>query len=137
MCLTGGLAIPLLVEPSLMAPVLSQPSLPMNPFDRASVGCSEEDLEFACKRSKKENIPVLGFKFSNDILSSNDKFKLLKFQLGDLFVDTIIDSSVGNPNNIPLHAHAVFTTHYEDTPNHPTREAFEKLVKFYRDRLLS
>jgi dienelactone hydrolase len=136
MCLTGGFAIPLMVEPSLMAPVLSQPSLPMNPLDRASMGCSEDDFQFACLRSKKEKIPVLGFKFSNDILSSNDKFQLLKFNLGELFIDSTIDSSLGNQYNIPFHSHSVFTVHYNDSTGHPTRVAFEKLVKFYKERLI-
>lgn len=136
MCLTGGFAIPLMVEPSLMAPVLSQPSLPISPLDRSSIACSDEDFQFACKRSKSENIPILGFKFSNDILSSNDKFQLLKFNLGDLFQGAIIDSSPGNKYNIPIYSHSVFTAHYNDSPGHPTREAFEKLVNFYKERLI-
>lgn len=137
MCLTGGFAIPLLVEPSLMAPVLSQPSLPINPIlFKGSPGCSKRDYEFACARIKREKIPVLGFKFSHDIISPNEKFKKLQKDLGSLFKGTIIDSGPFNPHNNPILAHSVFTLNYQDRDGHPTKEALNTLIAYFKERLL-
>ncbi|MCB1158366.1 MAG: dienelactone hydrolase family protein [Leptospiraceae bacterium] len=135
MCLTGGFVIPLLLEPALLAPVLSQPSLPINPFESASLACSDEDYEFACKRILKEKIPVLGFKFSHDALSSNEKFKRLKNDLGDLFIDNTIYSGPKNMQGLQVTDHAVFTIHFRNEEGHPTREAFDLLIEYYRKRL--
>ena len=137
MCLTGGFAIPLMVEPSMMAPALSQPSLPINPIlGKDSLGCSEEDYQAACARAKKENMPIIGFRFSHDALAAKEKFDRLNRDLGDLFIDETIDSSLGNQDGLPIYAHSVMTLHFQNNPSHPTYQAREKLVDFYQSRLM-
>lgn len=138
MCLTGGFAIPMLVEPALMAAALSQPSLPLG-FDRASKlspGCSRQDFEHVCQRVQQENIPVLGFRFSHDIISPDEKFQYLEEHLGENFRATRIDSAPGNPHNNPADAHAVFTVHFQNQQNHPTAQALQTLIDYYKQRLL-
>jgi dienelactone hydrolase len=139
MCLTGGFAIPMLVEPSLMAPVLSQPSLPLLPDSkgRKSLGCSDKDYAGACRRIKKEQIQVRGYKFSHDVLSDNQKFDTLQADLGELFVGMTIDSGLFNSHHIPIYSHSVFTVHYNDAEGHPTQEAYKTLIQYFKDRLYS
>ncbi|MCB1179148.1 MAG: dienelactone hydrolase family protein [Leptospiraceae bacterium] len=137
MCLTGGFVIPMVVESSLLAPVLSQPSLPLNPLFRNEIGCSKEDYETACSRIKKEKIKVLGFKFSEDILSHNDKFKKLETDLMNNFEGDIIDSSLGNSHKIPFYAHAVFTKDFVEQKDHPTYNAYLKLISYFKEKLLN
>lgn len=137
MCLTGGFAIPLMLEPALLAPVVSQPSLPLvaNPFGRESLGCSEDDYRGACARARSEKIPVAGFRFSHDILSAPEKFERLEKDLGPLFQNNTIYSGPGNGKGIPITAHSVFTVDFKDEKGHPTREAWKKLLSFYQERL--
>ena len=137
MCLTGGFAIPLMVEPAMMAPALSQPSLPINPIvGKDSLGCSEEDYQAACARARRDNMPIIGFRFSHDALAAKEKFDRLHQDLGELFIDETIDSSLGNENGLPIYAHSVMTLHFQNNPSHPTHIAREKLLEFYKQRLL-
>jgi dienelactone hydrolase len=143
MCLTGGFAIPLLVEPALLAPVLSQPSLPADTFARGAkkldchraLGCSPGDLAVAKERVRKEGLTIQGYKFSEDKLSPNPRFDRLREEFGEGFTPMVIDSSPGNPHLYPRSHHAVFTVHYSDEPGTPTRQAYDKLIKFFDDKL--
>lgn len=137
MCLTGGFAIPLMIEPSMMAPALSQPSLPINPiFDKGSLGCSRLDYQAACARAKREKLEVIGFRFSQDMLAAEEKFSQLRDDLGDLFIDETIDSSLGNIHGIPIYAHSVLTANFVDEKEHPTYQARDKLKQFFSEKLL-
>lgn len=136
MCMTGGFAIPLLVEPFMMAPALSQPALPgcITTSCKRSLGVSPED--FAIAKQRVENgVPVYGFRFSNDSMAPQERFDRLAEDFGSQFHPTVIDSSKGNPHGIKSSAHSVFTDDYDDTPGHPTREAFEILMRFFEERL--
>src|SRR4029078_11437744 len=83
MCITGNFALALMVEPSMMAPVLSQPSLPMGILNRSNRGwhLSHEDLMFA-KRRASEGVPVLGMRFTHDFMCPGVRFERLRKELG-------------------------------------------------------
>ena len=55
MCLTGNFALSLMVDPVVMAPVLSQPSLPFGVTKerRAALHISDDDLEVVKKRARE------------------------------------------------------------------------------------
>jgi len=55
MCLTGGFAMAMCVEPSVIAPVMSQPSLPFPTNAEASkrARLSDADLAVVQRRNKK------------------------------------------------------------------------------------
>ena len=57
-------------------------------------------------------------------------------ELGDAFIGVEIDSSEGNPWGISKRAHSVLTEHLVDEPGHPTREALDQVLEFFRTRLL-
>lgn len=144
MCLTGSYAIPLMLEPSMIAPVVSQPSLPgcvmgskkaMNACKR-SLDISPEELEHAKSRCDKEGLQIRGFKFSHDIISPQERFQRLKEEFGESSVPFVIDSGPENRHGYGNTNHAVFTIHYSDEPGSPTREAMDQLLEFYSSRLL-
>ena len=58
-----------------------------------------------------------------------------KDELGDNFIAVEIDSSPGNPHGIPKSAHSVLTEELVDQPGHPTKDALDRVLAFFRDRL--
>lgn len=136
MCLTGGFALALMVDPSVMAPVLSQPSLPfpLGQMRRQSIGLSDPELAVVKERAVA-GCTVLGLRFTADPAVPADRFATLRRELGDGFIGIEIDSSPGNAYGIPQSAHSVLTTHFTDQVGHPTRDAFEKVLAHFQERL--
>ena len=136
MCLTGNFALALMVEPSMMAPVLSQPSLPMGILDGSNRGLhlSPDDLVIA-KRRASEGVPVLGLRFTEDFMCPGVRFERLRQELGDAFEGIEIDSSRGNAHGISPRAHSVVTHDFVDEAGHPTRIALDRVLSFFGERL--
>jgi dienelactone hydrolase len=136
MCFTGGFALGMMVDETTVAPVLSQPSLPIgiSKSRRASMGLSPTDLS-AVKARAAAGCDVLGLRFSGDKLSSKERFVTLRRELGDRFIGVEIDSSEGNPHGIVKNAHSVLTEHLVDEPGHPTHDALNQVIAFFHDRL--
>jgi dienelactone hydrolase len=133
MCLTGNFALALMVDDAMMAPVLSQPSLPL-PFGkirRAGLHISDDDLAVA----KRRKVPVLGLRFTEDPACPRERFDHLRVEFGQTFEAIEIDSSKGNPYGIPQNAHSVLTLHLVDQDGHPTKKALDRVLAFLRERL--
>lgn len=139
MCLTGGFALGMMVDPSVTAPVLSQPSLPfaVSRKHKADLGVSDADLAAAKRRAEDEDICVLGLRFSEDRMVPEERFARLERELGDHFVGVTIDSSEGNPWGHRTMAHSVLTEDLIDEPGQPTRDALEQVLEHFSSRLLS
>ena len=136
MCLTGGFALAMMVDDIMVAPVLSQPSLPfpMTRAHRRDLGISDADLVQIRARCAA-GTPVMGLRFTGDRMSPGDRFDRLREELGDQFIAVEIDSSRGNPHGLPSNAHSVVTRHLVDEPGHPTRIALDRVLGFFRERL--
>jgi dienelactone hydrolase len=136
MCLTGGFALAMAVEPDVLAPVVSQPGLPapLNARKRAALGLDAGDLTTIRDRTHN-GLCILGLRFSNDKGCPAERFRTLRNTLGDAFEDIEIDSSPGNPFAIPTRAHAVLTVDLVDEPGHPTRAALDRVLAFLDERL--
>lgn len=136
MCLTGNFALALMVDPVVMAPVLSQPSLPLGigRERRAGLHLSDEDLA-KVKERVAGGCPVLGLRFSADPMVPDERFARLREELGAGFEAVEIDSSWGNPHGIRRAAHSVLTMDLVDEEGHPTRKALERVIGFFRERL--
>lgn len=134
MCLTGGFALAMMVDTAVVAPVLSQPSapFPIARGQRADLGISNEDL--AVIRARTDTC-VMGLRFTGDLFVPAARFERLRAELGDRFIGIEIDSSSGNEHGIARTAHSVLTHDYVDTPGHPTREALDRVLAFFRERL--
>ncbi len=137
MCLTGGFALAMMVEPSVMAPVLSQPSLPfaLSREHKSDLGLSSADLACAKERFRKERLKVLGLRFTADTACPADRFKRLRQELGDRFVGIEINSALGNQHGIMPWAHSVLTNDFVDRPGHPTRYAFDRVLELFGSQL--
>ena len=137
MCLTGGFALAMAVDERMLAPVLSQPALPfpISQRHRADIGLSSEDLATLRGRAVRDELCVLGLRFTEDPNSPPERFDTLRRELGDSFLAVEIDSSRGNPHGIPSRAHSVLTQDLVDRPGHPTRVALDQVIEFYRERL--
>jgi dienelactone hydrolase len=139
MCITGGFALAMMVDPVVAAPVLSQPSLPfvITKAHRADVNLSPSDLRAVKDRCEAEpDLCVLGLRFTGDRLAPGERFATLRRELGDSFVGVEIDSSKGNAHGIRAAAHSVLTEDLVDEPGHPTREALDQVLDLFRSRLL-
>jgi dienelactone hydrolase len=120
MCLTGGFALGMMVDPIVVAPVLSQPSmpLPLGAKRKAAVGLSDADL-MAVKERVAEGTCVIGLRYEGDRAVPAARFETLRRELGDGFVAV----------ELPGDKHSVLTEHRHD-------ESVTKVLDFFRDRLL-
>jgi dienelactone hydrolase len=137
MCFTGGFALGMMVGDDVLAPVLSQPSLPLGPGRRrhAAVGISDADFTRVKQRCATDGMSVLGLRFSQDRFVPRTRFETLQRELGDRFIWVEIDSRPGNPHGIKRTAHSVLTRDLVDEPGHPTRAALDRVLAFLRERL--
>ena len=87
-------------------------------------------------RVEHDDLCVLGLRFSKDRAVPDARWARYTEELGDNFIGVEIDSSPGNPHGIPKTAHSVLTEHLVDQPGHPTRDALDRVLAFFRDRLL-
>jgi dienelactone hydrolase len=139
MCLTGGFALAMMVDDEVLAPVLSQPSmpLPLGGARKAGLGISDDDLTRVRQRVTEEGICVLGLRFTGDSLVPAERFEALRQALGDGFIGVEIDSSKGNAHGIRSAAHSVLTEDLVAEPGHPTNDALERVLEHVRSRLLT
>jgi dienelactone hydrolase len=137
MCFTGGFALGIAVDDEVLAPVLSQPSLPLGPGRRRhrALGTSPGDVDRVKERVAADGVCVLGLRFTADRLSPPERFETLRRELGDGFIAVEIDSGPGNPHGIKRSAHSVLTLDLVDEPGHPTRAALDQVLDFLRQRL--
>ena len=135
MCFTGGFALAMAVDENMLAPVLSQPSLPfgVGTARKRALGLSDADLARVTDRA---DLCVLAMRFTNDKLSPAERFEHLREVLGDRVITIEIENRPGqNPHNIPKAAHCVVTEHLVDEPGHPTRDALYRVLDFFKQRL--
>lgn len=86
MCFTGGFALAMMVDDSVVAPVLCQPSAPF-PVGRrraADLNLSPADLE-TVRRRAAGGCQVLGVQYDEDPLTGT-RFRTLDRELGDAFL---------------------------------------------------
>jgi dienelactone hydrolase len=137
MCFTGGFALAMMVDDVMLAPVLSQPSLPfpVSKRHKRDLGISQADLDKVKERAAS-GVELVGLRFTCDIAVPAARFERLRQELGDAFVGVEIDSSPGNAHDIPKRAHSVLTEDLVDEPGHPTHDALQTVLTHLRTRLL-
>jgi dienelactone hydrolase len=137
MCFTGGFALAAAVDEAVLAPVLSQPSvpLPLGSRRRRDPGVSQRELADVAVRTTRSNLCLLGLRFSGDRAAPPDRFATLREHLGDAFEVIELDSSPGNAGGFGKNAHSVLTAEVRERPGHPAFAARERVVAFLRERL--
>jgi dienelactone hydrolase len=136
MCFTGGYALAMATDDVLLAPVLSQPSIPLGitKRQRRSIDISPEDLAVVQQRCAN-GLQVLGLRFCGDRFVPAERFEYLREQLGDAFVAVELDDADANPE-AALAPHSCLTEHLVDEPGQPTRVALDQVLELFRSRLL-
>jgi len=120
MCITGGFALAMMVEPAVVAPVVAQPALPVPLGARraADIGLGGSDLA-AVQDRVAAGCPVLGVRYRAD-WATGTRFQTLTEALGDGFVKVELTGA----------GHATLTAE-----RHP--DAVDAVVAFLRARLLA
>jgi dienelactone hydrolase len=139
MCFTGNFALTMMLEPSVLAPVLSQPSLPLN--DPAGIEISPEEIQAVRERLDHENLTVLAYRFEGDPFCRAQRFAAYAEKLGSRFIGRVLPDSAANPDAPPFFAkhvpspHSVVTVHLVDEAGEPTIKARDEILSFFAYRL--
>lgn len=139
MCLTGNFALSMMLEPSMLAPVLAQPSLPLN--DPAALEISPEDLKAVKSRLDRENLTVLAYRFEGDKICKAQRFAAYSEALGDKFISKVLPDSAANTDVPPFFAqhvpfpHSVVTAHLINEAGQPTVLARDEIIQFFLTKL--
>lgn len=133
MCLTGGFALAMMTEPSVVAPVMSQPSLPMPLGEKraASIDVSPEEMACAKRRFEAEGLSVMGLRFKSDRNVPDARFAMLKRTFGDKFEAIELEDTDAAPSDRP--PHSVLTIHLRE--DGPTKAAEQRVIAFFKERV--
>jgi dienelactone hydrolase len=142
MCFTGNFALTMMLEPAMLAPVLSQPSLPLD--DPEGLEISPDDLAAVAQRLQREDLTVLAYRFAGDAFCRAERFAAYQRVLGDRFVSRVLPDDAANPGPRPPFfekfvgtPHSVVTVDLIDEAGQPTRLACDEILGFFRRRLMS
>ncbi len=140
MCFTGNFALTMMLEPSVLAPVLSQPSLPLN--DRAALEIDPQDLIAVRERLERDDLNVLAYRFEGDRFCTAERFCAYANALGPRFAGRVLPDSAANPEPPPFFKHvvasphSVVTAHLIDAAGEPTIAARDEILAFFARRLV-
>lgn len=141
MCFTGNFALSMMLEPAMLAPVVCQPSLPMD--DPAATHMAPGELAAVRERLEREDLTVMAHRFEGDRHCRAQRFAAFAEALGDRFVARVLPDSAANPGTAPFFAqvvaspHSVVTAHLIDQAGQPTLAARDEILAFFARRLSS
>jgi len=141
MCFTGNFALSMMLEPSVLAPILSQPSLPLD--DPAGIESSPDELEAVRQRLERDDLTVLAYRFEGDRFCMAQRFASYKEALGDRFRGRVLPDDAANTDVPPFFArhvacpHSVVTVNLIDEAGQPTVAARDEMLSFFTERLAS
>jgi len=121
MCFSGGFALGMMLDDVMIAPVLSQPSLPFafGNSRSADLNLSKDD-ELVVQRRAVEGCQVLGLRYTGDRLVG-ERFATLRRLLGEQFIAVEFASTAKSD-------HSVLTEQRQD-------EGVVRVVDFLREKL--
>jgi len=140
MCFTGNFALSMALEPSVIAPVVNHPSLPLD--DPAGLELSDDDASAIRDRFVAEDLRAIGYRFDNDRWCTGQRFAAYQALLGDRFDGRVVPGESANPEPPPFFRdmvgtpHSVVTAHLVDVDGHPTITARDEILAFLASRLL-
>lgn len=134
MCITGGFALAMMTESAVVAPVMSQPTLPLGIGSKRAADIHASQAEIACAKHRlaTEDLSMIGLRFLGDRGVPDARFDTYKQTFGDRFEAIEIDPRHAAPSSMGIHA--VLTTNLVDEPGTPTKQAEERVIAFLRER---
>ncbi len=139
MCFTGNFALTMMLEPAMLAPVLSQPTLPLN--DPAGLEIAPAELAAVAERLEREDLNVLAYRFAGDRYCRAERFAAYREALGDRFVARVLPDAAANRSTSAFFEqvvgcpHSVLTAHLIDAAGQPTLAARDEILAFFKQRL--
>jgi len=139
MCFTGNFALTMMLEPAVLAPVLCQPSLPLN--DPAGLEITPGELAAVAARLERENLQVLAYRFQGDRFCTAQRFAAYRQALGAHLRARELPDTAAGTDLAPFFArhvpgpHSVVTAHLIDESGQPTLAARDEILSFFRDSL--
>jgi dienelactone hydrolase len=139
MCFTGNFALTMMLEPAMLAPVLSQPSLPLD--DPAGIEIAPEEIAAVRERLERDDLTVMAYRFKGDKFCRAQRFAAYSEALGERFVARVLPDSAANPSPPPFFEHvvasphSVVTAHLIDEAGQPTIAARDEILSFFTCRL--
>ena len=140
MCFTGNFALSMMLEPAVLAPVLCQPSMPLE--DKTALESSPAELAAVRERLDREDLSVQGWRFDGDRFCTAQRFAAYSAALGDRFDAHVLPDSAGATTDLPPFfehvikgAHSVVTVHLIDEAGQPTLAARDAILAFFARRL--
>lgn len=135
MCVTGGFALSMALDPVVLAPVLAQPGVPA--LSPAALDITPAELDQVLAR-RRQGLKLRGYRFEGDAICKAPRFATLRRTFGDAFSGTELPDSAGNPTGMKARGkppHSVFTGDLIDAPGQPTRAAVDDVIAFFRTAL--
>jgi dienelactone hydrolase len=139
MCFTGNFALTMMLESAMLAPVLSQPALPLD--DPAGLEISPEELATVRERLEREDLTVMAYRFKGDRFCRAERFAAYQQALGERFVARVLPDSAAHTEPPPFFEkhvptpHSVVTAHLIDEAGQPTIAARDEILSFFAERL--
>jgi dienelactone hydrolase len=140
MCFTGNFALTMMLERSVLAPVLAQPSLPLD--DPAGIEMAPDELVAVRRRLEQDDLTVMAYRFEGDRFCKAQRFAAYSHALGDRLIARVLPDSAANPDPPPFFQHvvasphSVVTAHLIDEAGQPTIAARDEILSFFARRLL-
>src|ERR1700733_9934860 len=107
MCFTGGFALAMMTEPAVVAPVLSQPSLPVALGSKqraADIGASPEEIACVKRRFAEEGLSMIGLRFKSDRSVPDARFATYKREFGASFEAIELEDADALKGDRPPHS---------------------------------
>ncbi len=132
MCFTGGFALAMMTEPAVVAPVLSQPSLPLRGGKTGAIDVTDAEIKCARARFENEDLSLLGLRYRSDDFVPDARFARYAAEFGERFeaielADEDARQGTGRP------PHSVLTIHLPESG--PGKEAETRTIGFFKQRL--
>jgi dienelactone hydrolase len=140
MCFTGNFALSMMLEPAMLAPVLSQPSLPLD--DPTGIESDAAELAAIRQRLDREGLTVMAYRFEGDSFCQAKRFEAYRRALGERFLARVLpDDAAASKDLPPFHRafvtmpHSVMTAHLIDQAGQPTIAARDEVLAFFEAKL--
>jgi dienelactone hydrolase len=140
MCFTGNFALTMMLEPAVLAPVLCQPSMPLE--DASALESGPEELAAVRMRLEREDLTLRAYRFAGDRFCTAQRFAAYSAALGDRFEARVLPDAAANTRDLPPFfehvikgAHSVVTVHLVDEAGQPTLAARDEILAFFARRL--
>jgi dienelactone hydrolase len=132
LCLTGSIVLSMILEPCVIAPVMTDPAIPLyatTEHGKAALGVPDADVAAARGRVSAERLRLIGIRFDGDWLSPAQRFDRLRREFGDRAELISIPTGPGTPCR--RGSHSSLTKSFSPDDSHPTQQALNRVFEHF------